>query len=421
MQVIRILVLGIGMCMASTWALGCSMFKITHDGKTMVGNNEDAWRFDSKIWFEQGNDSLLGAMYVGHDTKVPQGGMNEAGLVYDAFTVYKRPLKDMSDRPGIGAYGSFDREILKHCRTVDEVEAWVKRHNTADLNGVMLLFVDPTGKYLVVEADTTMMGNDARYVLVNFCPSLTPNTDEVTIGRYIKGRKFLEGKTDTSLAFCTAMMDTMHECRKRLGDGTTYTTIYNLNDGLVYLYFYHDYSKVVAFNLKEELAKPNHELLMRDLFPPNAEYALFVNHLTPRTSIPMFLAVVGIGLALVLSGVYWAWQGFKQKWVGRQSIVWLLILGTNLALLAYLWTLIQNQAIFYFDAPFYFKGHLLLNAAAYLPIWLAVLTVGLIVFAFKNLNAPRIQKLSTAIFGINIATYVALLCLFGYWGLFGVL
>ena len=35
-------------------ALGCSMFKLTMYGKTMVGNNEDYWNPNSRIWFEHG-------------------------------------------------------------------------------------------------------------------------------------------------------------------------------------------------------------------------------------------------------------------------------------------------------------------------------------------------------------------------------
>ena len=47
----------------------------------MVGNNEDAWRENSHIWFEVGREGHYGAAYVGHDDEFPQGGMNEAGLV----------------------------------------------------------------------------------------------------------------------------------------------------------------------------------------------------------------------------------------------------------------------------------------------------------------------------------------------------
>lgn len=416
MMVFRLAALVVILFLAVAAATACSMFKITHLGKTMVGNNEDAWRFDSKVWFEQGNDTLLGVMYVGH-SHIPQGGMNEAGLAYDAFTVYKRPLKDMSHKPAMDGFGTFDRGVMQHCRTVDDVAAWISRYNTSALNGAMLLFVDSTGKYLIVEADTMMMGSDDKYVLANFCPSLTPDTDEVKIHRYKKGSYFLEGKQDTSLAFATAMMDTMHECRKRLGDGTTYTTIYDLKDKLAYVYYYHDYSKVVAFNLKEELAKPDHLLLMRNVFPPNEEYQRFVDHLTIRTSIPMFLLVAGLALILMIATAYWLWQGVT----GNVSKVFTMVLiATNVALLAYLWRLTNDQAMFYFDAPYYIEGHYLLNAAAYLPFALLLITLGLLGMAVKHVLPSTFNRIKKTFFGLNITTYIALIVLFAYWGFFDV-
>lgn len=115
----------------------------------------------------------------------------------------------------------------------------------------MFVFVDREGKYLIVEADTLIKGNNQKYVLSNFCPSVTKDLSKVEIQRYKKGRKFLENKSDTSITFCEAMMDTMHQCRAKIGDGTLYTTIYDLNEGILYLYFYHDFKQRVEFNLKK--------------------------------------------------------------------------------------------------------------------------------------------------------------------------
>ena len=54
------------------------MFKITQGGKTLVGNNEDYWNPNTRVWFEQSEGEKMGAMYVGFDDLYPQGGMNEA-------------------------------------------------------------------------------------------------------------------------------------------------------------------------------------------------------------------------------------------------------------------------------------------------------------------------------------------------------
>ena len=243
------------MLLSTSIANSCSMFKITMYGKTMVGNNEDAWRLNSKIWFETGKINNYGAAYVGHDDLFPQGGMNEAGLAFDGFAVYPRNLKSVIGKKKIDDPAEFMKMILQTCSTVEEVNEFVNRYDRSAFNQSMLLFVDKTGKYLVVEVDTTLLGNNEKYVLSNFCPSITQNPDDVKIARYQRGRKFLENKSDTSLRFCVAMMDTMHECRNKIGDGTTYTSIYDLNEGLINLFFYHDYAHSVQFNIKEELAK----------------------------------------------------------------------------------------------------------------------------------------------------------------------
>ena len=47
----------------------------------------------------------------------------------------------------------------------------------------------------------------------------------------------------------------MHVCRQKHGDGTLLTSILDLNAGITYLNFYHDYDKQIKFVLKDELAK----------------------------------------------------------------------------------------------------------------------------------------------------------------------
>jgi hypothetical protein len=44
----------------------CSMYKITKNGKTIVGNNEDWLSPNHQFWFESGNKSKFGVMYMGN-------------------------------------------------------------------------------------------------------------------------------------------------------------------------------------------------------------------------------------------------------------------------------------------------------------------------------------------------------------------
>ncbi len=178
--------------LTSIQVVPCSMFKITLYEKTMVGNNEDSWRTTSRMWFEQGNENKHGAMYVGYNDLYPQGGMNDAGLAFDGFTVYPKILHPDSAKRKISNPTGFVKELMQNCRSVDEVKDLANKYDRSYFNSGMFLFVDKSGKYLIIEADTLIEGNDEKYVLSNFCPSTTKDLEEVNIDRYQRGRKFLE-------------------------------------------------------------------------------------------------------------------------------------------------------------------------------------------------------------------------------------
>lgn len=409
------------------YAQPCSMFKITLFGKTMVGNNEDAWRVNSRIWFETGKGGHYGAAYVGHDDGFPQGGLNEAGLVYDGFAVYRRPLRPPTGKKDIGNGISFLKSILQQCATVREVQSLVNQYDRGPSNGSMLLFVDKSGDYLVVEADTTILGHDKKYVLANFCPSVTPDPSVVKIARYRRGTAFLQHKEDTSLRFCTAMMDTMHECRARIGDGTTYTTIYDLQEKLIYLYFYHDYHHCVSFNLEKELAKGDHTLLMSGLFPPNPEYTRFTRYKTPFNSTGLRLTLVLVRLLLLLSAPCLAliyFLGLKRTASAyatrRYRLIWLVLLTINLGLACYVCNLLSDRSIFYFDAPYRKDGAPLFNLSAYFPAVLLLLFIPVTITSTLYYRKSR-NNYHLSLFVSNTISYVLLLALFAYWGLYAIL
>jgi hypothetical protein len=396
------------------YARPCSMFKITIFGKTMVGNNEDAWRVNSRIWFETGKAGHYGAAYVGHDDGFPQGGLNEAGLAYDGFAVYRRTLRPATGKKKMGDFGDLLFLIMQQCATVQEVQHFVNQYDRSRCNGSMMLFVDKSGNYLVVEADTTLLGHDEKYVLANFCPSLTPDPSLVTIARYRRGIKFLQHKEDTSLRFCTAMMDTMHECRARVGDGTTYTTIYDLQEKLIYLYFYHDYSRCVTFDLEKELAKGNHVLLMTSLFPPNAEYIRFTRFKTPFNSTGLRVALNLIRLFLVLSAFCFLLIYVRGR---KYHFLWPALAVINLALAYYVYNLLSDIYIYYFDAPFKRDGATLFNLSAYFPAGLLTLFIPVTFVAALYYRRSR-NNYHLSLFILNTVSYALLLSLFAYWSLY---
>ncbi len=408
-------------------SFSCSMFKITIYGKTMVGNNEDAWRLDSKIWFEPGTNGKYGSAYVGHNDLFPQGAMNEMGLVYDGFAVYPRQLKPVKGKLPIEDPASFLRMIMQKCKTVEEVHKLVNKYDRSIFNHSMILFIDKTGEYLILEVDTVLTGNNREYVLANFCPSTT-NPNDVKIPRFIRGNKFLKDNVpDSSLQFCLSVMDTMHECRGKIGDGTTYTSIYDLQEGIIYLYFYHDFKHVVKFNLQQELGKGNHIIRMLDIFPPNPEYQKFAEYKTPFNSLVLRLGFYALMVFYIVSLFFYRSASRRVRLLENKNIryrqgkylLWTYI-SINSILLFYLYTLLKNQPMYYFDSPYRFDNDNILNMISYFPFILLASVVPIIYFSIQTIRRSADRKCINWILLFNSLSYIFLLMLFGYWGFFKV-
>jgi hypothetical protein len=69
--------------------------------------------------------------------------------------------------------------------------------------------------------------------------------------------------TDLSVDFCTSVLDAVHQ------EGmypTLYSTVYDLKNGLIHLYYNHNYNRVKIFNLSEEIKLGYHSYSIPELF-----------------------------------------------------------------------------------------------------------------------------------------------------------
>ncbi len=413
----------------NNYAFPCSAYKITLNGKTMVGNNEDSWRLTSQIWFEPRTPGNYAVAHVGYSDKThSDGAINEYGLVWDGFTAASRPIKDQSHKKKMFDYSMPDL-LIRTCKTVDEVYSRLKEYNLSLLNGNtifdggMLFFADKSGKYLIVEADTLIMGNDPNFVLANFCVSQTKDLSSIKIPRYTKGVTFLRNKvTRTDLDFCRCLSDTMHVCREKIGDGTLYTSIYDLEAGLLHLYFYHDYKHVVSFNLEEEFKKGNHKLNMASLFPPNKEYQKLENYYTPQnnsflnTGLLLCLILFLLSsLPLLVSFI----RGRKKtaEKINGLSGMKLLLFFTNLISAYYLFALEKNQFLFYFAEPYKNMPFNALRLTAFVPLLLTLVLVYLSFTLVKFFRKSDVKLFPKYLFTLNSVLILFVLALCTYWGL----
>jgi hypothetical protein len=234
----------------------CSMYKITSDGKTMVGCNHDTWFSTAKIWFENARKpnelgaSFTGARQVGGNRTAPQSGMNERGLAFSRLSAYyPKQENPFPNRLKIGNEVDYLTGILHKCATVKEVKQYIEQYDQSVFFDDVFIYIDSSGSYLIVEPYTLVEDNDPIYILSNFCPSITDNEQARQLTRYRNGEDFLKThKVSSSLPYCSALSDTMHVCRSRNGDGTLLSSIWDTKDGLVNLYFYHNFDSSIQFN-----------------------------------------------------------------------------------------------------------------------------------------------------------------------------
>lgn len=400
---------------------GCTFFKVTKGGMTMVGNNEDAWSIDPRIWFENGKPGEYGTVYLGQNNSTPQGGMNEAGLMFDGLRSPPKSFAGTHGKPPIH-FDDLARRVLRSCANVHQAAAVIRTFDFSQLNGAYLIFVDRSGEYLVVEADTLFTGTDATYAVTNFCISTCKDFDSVPSERYQRGRALLADGGDTSLAFCTSMVKGMHACRKKLGEGTLYSNIFDPQRGLVHLYFYHDYTTLRSFNLKDELAKGDHSLDMIALFPPNAEFAKLVAYRTPFHSPALWGFLLFAALVALLFGVYAAISlvvAAIARLRGRQNgspVLPMLVGGAcSLIVLFLVPTLLLNQGVFYFGLADTLDH--VLPVLRYLPLLLCALTIPLVLWTYRDWRARILSSIRRWSLTIQTLTVMAVLVGLFYWNM----
>jgi hypothetical protein len=412
--------------LVNTNCLACSMYKITYSGKTMVGCNEDNWRLTSTIWFETKDThhaygaAFTGSRIDGANGVAPQSGMNDQGLVFSrlASPTPTTGIKNFTNRKIITNPTQYLKDILHNCKNIEDVKAFISVYDPSYFLQDVFIYIEKSGRYLVVEPYTFVEGSDAKYVLSNFCPSVTTPQYASKLERYNKGTLFLKNKLDSTLAFATALSDTMHVCRNKIGDGTLLTSIWDANNQVVSLYFYHNYKNKITFNISNELAKGNHQLEIPKLFPHNNEYEQLKNYKIPKNNMPIaicLLACLGLFLITIL---YFIIQFFTSKnQITHHKIAIVLLVSI---LIYYLYVLLTNINIYYFPSPYKDHKFTHLNIAAYIPFLLLLCIVPMLFFTYNEVRWHKSSVITKSIFVLNSCAFILLLCLFGYWRLFGI-
>lgn len=256
-------------------AHACTAFVVYRNGLALAGNNEDFWETDTKIWFvpkkgsERGVEGKFGRVYFGFNNFFPQGGMNEAGLFFDGFATEENKVKNSVDKPGFD--GNVTDYVMANCSTVAEVIAVFEKYDLSFLANAMLMFGDQHGDSVIIEGDELLRIEGDHQVVTNFYQSQT-TLDQCNCQRFKTAVQALGRGEPASVESCR---DILASTRQNGGAPTQYSNVYDLKNGLVYLYHFHNFEEVVCINLREELEKGAHEIDLPTLFSKKDEFDAF--------------------------------------------------------------------------------------------------------------------------------------------------
>jgi len=210
----------------------------------------------------------------------------------------------------------------------------------------------------------------------------------------------------------------MHVCRGKIGDGTLLSSIWDLKDGTVNLYFYHDYSKSVQFDLQAELRKGNHILAIDSLFPQNKEFEQLRHYQIPKNNIFIGVFIVASMGFFLLSSLFFLIQYFRRKENKRYSSIQLLLFPMGLILSYYMYVLCGPINVFYFPAPYKDPSSILVSLSSYIPFLVALLILPFCIINFQLFQEKSWNFWAKAIFTLNNLIYITLIGLFVYWGFY---
>jgi len=272
----------------------CTIFTASYGNTVLFGNNEDWNNPKAYYWVSPSSEGDYGVVYFGYDNLFPQGGINEKGLAFDANALPGTALNPHPELPN-PPDAIVNKVVLKKCATVREAIDMAKSYNwnsgwgesvsgqwfLADSTGdAVVISVGPDGKL----AFTRKPEGDGYLVSTNFNRANPKNR----FGRYPCWRydtatamlEKIEDIDDLTVDYFRSILDAV--CQKGASINTLYSNIFDLRNGVIYLYYWHQFNEVVTLNVAEELAKTPSPTGLRDLFSQETVKRASTEHLAYR-------------------------------------------------------------------------------------------------------------------------------------------
>ncbi|PNX48871.1 MAG: hypothetical protein BV457_02865 [Thermoplasmata archaeon M9B1D] len=254
----------------------CTGFTAIDGENVLVGNNEDWHLPDPYIRVQPPEGDKNGYLIFEYGYPLPWdpnfvrpfGGMNDKGLFFDAFGTPEDKIKFDASKPLL----LYDPTlyIMEELSTVDEVVNYIQSYNIwllgfLGFNNVQFFWADKTGNSVIIEGNDIVYREGDFQVVTNFYQT-HPELGNYPCWRYDTAVSMLENMTDLSVYYFRDICNATHQEYNM--HPTQYSYIYDLKNGIIYLYHYHDYENMIEFNLQEEFLKGENYYFLPSLFEP---------------------------------------------------------------------------------------------------------------------------------------------------------
>jgi len=242
-----------------TSTLACTIFSAQDEIMTLAGNNGDYSDSNTYIVFYPAENGKHGRMYAGWQQFWWQTGMNDQGLFFASASTTFLEIQNSTQKPHPPRYLMYI--CMEQCSTVEEVLEIFDQYNLDFLETMQLMVSDATGASVIIEGDPLHIKQDYYQVVTNF--RLSQTDPPYPCWRYNTAVSMFENITTLSPEFFTSVCDATHQ------EGafpTQFSTVYDLQHQIIYLYGQHNYDQVKIFNLTEELQSGYHIYSIPDLF-----------------------------------------------------------------------------------------------------------------------------------------------------------
>ncbi|MEL7531308.1 MAG: hypothetical protein AAFN10_08380 [Bacteroidota bacterium] len=270
-------------------AQACSMVSFTGtDGTVWVGNNEDYLNPNTYLWTKGKEKGKYGAVYFGFDNFFAQGGINEAGLVFDGFAMESREVKNLKGKKKTNP-AELIHMIMQYCATIGEVKEMADRYRLDFLSEAQLMFVDSKGYSIIIEGDDWLeKGPGESQLCTNFYQSTINNFSEISCPRYLAGHETLYSANPAEMDknLCRDVINSMHS--EEWWGGSLYSNVYDTRRKQIYLYLFHNYEEEVVLSVEELLAEPMEAVRLSTYFKQTEAHDRYVQqHEDIKTNIAL--------------------------------------------------------------------------------------------------------------------------------------